>query len=318
MGGLYDKKFVDVSDGLHGFAIEMGTNSWRETYSLASHNVRVMSLPGIFRAVVLGDSEGEIIDIFHMLMEKVYSLDAVDVPFQLPLLRKVLYWYLDDKVVGEAWKYVVSSTPDISLDDEESSLVVVPTPDPMVELKEEALYGALVMKLWFVTIGKTEDILYLWGLKDAFSPEYILRQTTVPDKIHVPHIIQSGVFLERLGNTFILGSWLLVPPGEQKKAQDFMDHMFSITSIDFVPGQLVKKATLNYFKDELYSRLSITFNRPTARLLKLMDITAPMGSKLLPSDIVALVPRMDLIGFKRVLRLVRTSPVKDIVVVGVE
>lgn len=320
MGSLYDRNFVDISSGLHGFAIEMPTSSWKNTYGLASHNVRVSSYPGVFRAVVLGESEDEILEQFHIIVSKVINDDIADITdsFKAPILRRIIYDYLENRVIGEISPYVVSSVKDLSLDDIDGSFVIIPAAETLIEKKYPEITGVLLMKLWFVPIGKLEDILYLIGILPAFDPEIIVETVKLPNNIDIPDVPKGGVLYERLGNTFIIASWLVANVTEKKKIQDFMDHVFSIHSANFLPSQLVKSDTVDIFKERLYLSLAMEFNRPASRLLTLMNFTSSTRSKILPNDIVELVSRMDLIGFKRMLRIVRTSHVKDIVVSGVE
>jgi len=314
LSALYDKKFVQISGGLHGFAIEMPVDDWKKTYALSSHNVRVLSAPGVFRAVVIGETEEEVEDLFRMIREKVHHIDdTVDVERFLSIIRRVIYKYLEDKVVGDIAPYVVSSVSTLGFDDVESSLVVIPTPETTYETTVSGISGVLVMKIWFVPIGKTEDILYLMGALPAFNPSIIIDSVDMPSTIKVPTIVASGVASDRLGNTFVVAPWIIVPTQEEKKGRTFIDNIFSITSMDFLPQELIKRNTLDAFRGRLKTSLSIVFNRPSARLLTLMDITSPLRSRLLPEDIVAIIPRMDLIGFKRIFRVIRTSPVKDIV-----
>ncbi|UZN22577.1 hypothetical protein GM182_01305 [bacterium 3DAC] len=314
MSALYDKKFVQISGGLHGFAIEMPTNDWKKTYALSSQNIRVLSAPGVFRAVVIGETEGEVEDLFRMIRDKLNNVSDDTAPAEdISLIHNILYEYLDEKVVGDIAPYIVSSVTTLGFDDVESNLVVIPTPETIYETTVSGIPGVLIMKVWFVPIGKTEDILYLMGVLPAFNPATIVDSMEIPGSIKMPTIISSGVSSDRLGNTFIIAPWILVPVDEEKKGRTFIDSIFSITSMDFLPQELVKRNTLDAFRGRLKTSLSILFNRPSARLLTIMDITSPLRSRLLPEDIVSLVPRMDLIGFKRIFRVIRTSPVKDIV-----
>jgi len=320
LGSLYDRNFVNISGGLHGFAVEMPTSNWKNTYGLSSRNVRVSSYPGVFRAVVLGESEEEILQQFHMIVSKVVNDDigGTSAAVKVPLLRRIIYDYLENRVIGEISPYVVSSVKDLSLDDIDGSFVIIPAAETLIEMKYPEITGVLLMKLWFVPIGKMEDILYLIGILPAFAPDKIVETVKLPNNIDIPDVLRGGVLYERIGNTFIIASWLVADITEKKKMQSFMDHVFSIHSANFLPSQLVKSDTLDIFKEKLYLSLAIEFNRPASRLLALMNFTSSTRSKILPNDIVELVSRMDLIGFKRMLRIVRTSPVKDIVVSGVE
>ncbi|NOZ92116.1 MAG: hypothetical protein GXO59_02465 [Dictyoglomi bacterium] len=314
LSALYDKKFVQISGGFHGFAIEMPTNDWKKTYALSSQNIRVLSAPGVFRAVVIGETEGEVEDLFRMIRDKLNNVSDDTAPAEdISLIHNILYEYLDEKVVGDIAPYIVSSVTTLGFDDVESNLVVIPTPETIYETTVSGIPGVLIMKVWFVPIGKTEDILYLMGVLPAFNPATIVDSMEIPGSIKMPTIISSGVSSDRLGNTFIIAPWILVPVDEEKKGRTFIDSIFSITSMDFLPQELVKRNTLDAFRGRLKTSLSILFNRPSARLLTIMDITSPLRSRLLPEDIVSLVPRMDLIGFKRIFRVIRTSPVKDIV-----
>ena len=314
LSALYDKKFVQISGGLHGFAIEMPTNDWKKTYALSSQNIRVLSAPGVFRAVVIGETEGEVEDLFRMIRDKLNNVSDDTAPAKdISLIHNILYEYLDEKVVGDIAPYIVSSVTTLGFDDVESNLVVIPTPETIYETTVQGIPGVLIMKVWFVPIGKTEDILYLMGVLPAFNPATIVDSMEIPGSIKMPTIISSGVSSDRLGNTFIIAPWILVPVDEEKQGRTFIDSIFSITSMDFLPQELVKRNTLDAFRGRLKTSLSILFNRPSARLLTIMDITSPLRSRLLPEDIVSLVPRMDLIGFKRIFRVIRTSPVKDIV-----
>jgi hypothetical protein len=314
LSALYDKKFVQISGGFHGFAIEMPTNDWKKTYALSSQNIRVLSAPGVFRAVVIGETEGEVEDLFRMIRDKLNNVSDDTAPAEdISLIHNILYEYLDDKVVGDIAPYIVYSVTTLGFDDVESNLVVIPTPETIYETTVSGIPGVLIMKVWFVPIGKTEDILYLMGVLPAFNPATIVDSMEIPGSIKMPTIISSGVSSDRLGNTFIIAPWILVPVDEEKKGRTFIDSIFSITSMDFLPQELVKRNTLDAFRGRLKTSLSILFNRPSARLLTIMDITSPLRSRLLPEDIVSLVPRMDLIGFKRIFRVIRTSPVKDIV-----
>ena len=320
MGSLYDRNFVNISGGLHGFAMEMPTSTWKRTYSLTSHNVRVSSYPGVFRTIVLGESEDEVLEQFHIIVSKAINDDIDDnrVSVKVPILRRIIYEYLEDRVIGEISPYVVSSVKDLSLDDINGSFVIMPSAETLVEKKYPEITGLLLMKLWFVPIGKMEDILYLIGILPAFAPEIIVETVKVPNNIDMPDVIRGGVLYERVGNTFIIASWLVTNVTEKKKTQSFMDHVFSVNSVNFLPSQLVKSDTVDIFKEKLYLSLAMEFNRPASRLLALMNFTSSTRSKIFPGDIVDLVSRMDLIGFKRMFRIVRTSPVKDIVVSGVE
>ena len=319
LGSLYDRNFVNISGGLHGFAMEMPTSTWKRTYGLISHNVKVSSYPGVFRAVVLGESEDEVLEQFHIIVSKVINDDIDDnsVSVKVPILRRIIYEYLEDRVIGEISPYVVSSVKDLSIDDINGSFVIMPSAETLVEKKYPEITGLLLMKLWFVPIVKMEDILYLIGILPAFAPEIIVETVKVPNNIDMPDVIRGGVLYERVGNTFIIASWLVTNVTEKKKTQSFMDHVFSVNSVNFLPSQLVKSDTVDIFKEKLYLSLAMEFNRPASRLLALMNFTSSTRSKIFPGDIVDLVSRMDLIGFKRMFRIVRTSPVKDIVVSGV-
>ncbi len=313
LGYLYDKKFRDISNGLHGFAIQMPVFEWKKTYSLSSPTIRVFSLPGTFRAVVLAEEEEEVYRLFEMLRHKVMNMDGgEDVEPSLPVFRKLLYSYIEDKIVGNAVSHVVASLPDIMLDEEEPSLVVMPTADDVYKLPVEGR-GSFIMRTWFVPIGKTEDILYLMAALPTMNISMLKENISLPTVAQIPDIWASGVIYERVGKTFVIGSWVFVKREEEDKALSFMDSVFSMTSLDFLPQQMVKRDTLDAFRGRLYNSLSIMFNRPSARLRTLMDITAPMGSKLMPEDVIALIPRLDLIGFRRIFRIIRNSTVKDLV-----
>jgi len=315
LGYLYDKKFRNISNGLHGFAIQMPAFEWKKTYTLSSPTIRVVSLPGTFRAVVLVESEEEGYRLFEMLNHKVMNMDDEDEDVEptLPILRKLLYSYIEDKIVGSAVSHVVSSLPDIMFDDEEPTLVVMPTADDVYRLQIKGTHGSFIMRTWFVPIGKTEDILYLMAALPTMNVSMLRESVQLPPSVKIPDVLSSGVIYERVGKTFIIGSWIFVKKDDEEDALSFMDNVFSMTSIDFLPQQMVKRDTLDAFRKRLYASLAIMFNRPSARLRTLMDITAPMGSKLMPEDIIALIPRLDLIGFRRIFRIIRNSTVKDLV-----
>jgi len=312
LGYLYDKKFRNISNGLHGFAMQMPVSLWKKTYTLSSPNIRVFSLPGAFRAVVLSEDEEEIYRLFDMVRYKVMNMDNDDIEPSLPVFRKLLYSYIEDKIVGNAVSHVVSSVPDVMFDDEEPSLVVMPTADDVYKLHVRGS-GSFIMKTWFVPIGKAEDILYLMAVLPTMNVSMLKESIQLPVMSKIPNILTSGVIYERVGKTFVIGSWIFVKREEEDKALSFMDSVFSMTSLDFLPQQMVKRDTLDAFRKRLHTSMSIVFNKPSARLRTLLDITAPLGSKLMPEDIIALIPRLDLIGFRRIFRVIRNSTVKDLI-----